>query len=135
MYGFCLTFTANLSKKIHAKNLKIFFKKFLLKKNLFLGYGKRGFFWGEIPRKKCLEFRLQKKRLMTMSPPPPQKNRFLLKLTLYILVQAKPFVVKIIFFSRNQRTLLIWNWKIEKYTTIWQMSSFPNSLRKRYLKF
>ena len=24
---FCLTFTANLSKKIHAKNLKIFFKK------------------------------------------------------------------------------------------------------------
>ena len=41
MYGFCLTFTANLSKKIHAKNLKIFYKK-----NLFLGCEKRGFFFG-----------------------------------------------------------------------------------------
>ena len=42
LYGFCLTFTANLSKKIHAKNLKIFFKKLFLQKNLFLGYEKRG---------------------------------------------------------------------------------------------
>ena len=37
------TFTANLSKKIHAKNLKIFFKKFFPKKNLFLGYEKKVF--------------------------------------------------------------------------------------------
>ena len=43
MYGFCLTFTANLSKKIHVKNLTIFLKNKFLKKNLFLGYEKRGF--------------------------------------------------------------------------------------------
>jgi hypothetical protein len=50
-----LTFTANLSKKVHAENLKIFFKKNFLKKNLFWGYEKR-WFWGEkIPRKKCLD--------------------------------------------------------------------------------
>ena len=42
MYGFCLTFTANLSKKIHAKNLKIFFKKKFLQKKFVLGYEKRG---------------------------------------------------------------------------------------------
>ena len=42
--GFCLTFTANLSKKIHEKNLKIFFKT-----NLFWGYEKRRFFGGRFP--------------------------------------------------------------------------------------
>ena len=64
MYGFCLSFTANLSKKIHAKNLKIFFKKQFSSKNLFLGYEKPCFFLGGggIPRKKCLGH--QKKRRM-----------------------------------------------------------------------
>ena len=54
------TFTANLSKKIHAKNLKIFFKKIFLKKNLFLVYEKRDFFLGggKFPGKM---FRSQKK--------------------------------------------------------------------------
>ena len=39
------TFTANLSKKIHAKNLKIFLKNFFLKKTCFWGT-KKGFFFG-----------------------------------------------------------------------------------------
>ena len=46
------TFTANLSKKIHAKNLKIFLKKTCFwgtKKGVFFGEG------GKIPRKKCLD--------------------------------------------------------------------------------
>ena len=39
------TFAANLSKKMHAKNLKIFFKKFFLKKTCFGGTKKKHFFF------------------------------------------------------------------------------------------
>ena len=59
MYGFCLTFTANLSKKIHAKNLKIFFKKLFLKKTCFGGTENVGFFGGRNSQEKM--FRSQKK--------------------------------------------------------------------------
>ena len=50
---------SSLSKKIHAKNLKIFIKKFI-EKNLFWGYEKRGFL-GENSQEKI--FRSKKKRL------------------------------------------------------------------------
>ena len=54
---FVVTCSTNLSKKIHAKDLKIFFKKIFLKKKLVFGVRKKGFFegGGEIPRKKCLD--------------------------------------------------------------------------------
>ena len=60
------TFTTNLSKKIHAKNLKIFFKKIFLKKKLVFGVRKKGFFGGQIPRKKCLDHK--KKRQLSRLP-------------------------------------------------------------------
>ena len=49
---FCLTFTANLSKKIHAKNLKIFFRKHFRKKTCFWSTKNLSFGGGgEVPGK------------------------------------------------------------------------------------
>ena len=70
MYGFCLTFTANLSKKIQTKNLKIFFKFFFFFKLVFgvrktwvLPFSEDG--GGVNPRKKSLGHK--KKRQLVIS--------------------------------------------------------------------
>ena len=50
-YPKSVDFTANLSKKIHAKNLKIFFKKLFLKKTCFWGTKKGVLGGGKFPGK------------------------------------------------------------------------------------